>query len=630
MLQNDAKGIFLRFNVVKQSFGLLLVHVCIEMMRFIVYFLCLATTVRNGKASNGKVEKSLHKDLTFSWESIDTENARITLTLTSSGKRFVGFGMVNPGHTSGNYMVNKVPSYAAFASDAVEIFKLTKMSWKPGVPAVVQNLTEATVTRSGSITTVVVQGSHLGPLALQPADQPVVRLIWSFGEYNKKHSTTTRGTFELNWKTLAVDNSLETRNHLFRTLHGSFMTTIWAGSTLIGGIIARYWRHNPNWVVYHMYLQSVATVLTMPLTILSYVTKPESHYNTVHGQGGLIFGLLATVQGSVGTFVHASHQHRMGFVANPVLATRLRRFHRALGKALLVYATAQIALGIDSMCACVLESEVGISFVVYSVILWASVLIMEYRHMIVKGGHKKQRKSARGEHDLFHVPTYLGKNDLMQENVIYAKLVAIADVALLRLGVAPRTALQEYKAGIEDEKCTAKQMKCLACVHARAHRSLRNEVLADFVLYLAKQSEAAGKHTLAKAINEAEKALNDMHFSEILENESLYQKAMAFGNWVGYFLPPSKLDNAQWVLGRNTTVSKSNSDAIEKTVTQIVGNRRKTFMQIEQISFMNTIEREDGGEEGGATTWKTRKEGGGKGTTKKKAKTTASIAMTRI
>ena len=32
----------------------------------------------------------------------------------------------------------------------------------------------------------------------------------------------------------------------------------------------------------------------------------------------------------------------------------------------------------------------------------------------------------------------------MQENVIYAKLVAIADVALLRLGVAPRTALQEY------------------------------------------------------------------------------------------------------------------------------------------------------------------------------------------
>ena len=41
-----------------------------------------------------------------------------------------------------------------------------------------------------------------------------------------------------------------------------------------------------------------------PLTILSYITKYESHYNTTHGQCGLVFSLLATMQGTLGSFVH--------------------------------------------------------------------------------------------------------------------------------------------------------------------------------------------------------------------------------------------------------------------------------------------------------------------------------------
>ena len=75
-------------------------------------------------------------------------------------------------------------------------------------------------------------------------------------------------------------------------------------------------------------------ICTLPLTILTYVTKVERHFNTVHGQWDH-FAVLATLQGTMGTFVHSSYQHRLGYIGNPMVMWRLRRLHRALGRGLL-------------------------------------------------------------------------------------------------------------------------------------------------------------------------------------------------------------------------------------------------------------------------------------------------------
>ena len=79
----------------------------------------------------------------------------------------------------------------------------------------------------------------------------------------------------------------------------------------------------------------------------------------------------------MGSFVHASYQHRMGFLGNPMLMWRLRRLHRGLGRGLLLFSSAQILLGIDTTGYNLLNAEYGIGFLIYVAIAWASVIVLE-------------------------------------------------------------------------------------------------------------------------------------------------------------------------------------------------------------------------------------------------------------
>jgi hypothetical protein len=267
-------------------------------------------------------------------------------------------------------------------------------------------------------------------------------------------------------------------NRLYRTLHGSLMTTVWALLTFVGGIVARYFRGWKHWIKYHVMLQLVATFLTWPLIILPYVTKVDRHFTTVHGQCGFVFAVLASFQGTLGSFTHGASQHRLGYIGNPVVMWRLRKLHRALGKALLMFSTAQIILGIDEHTGLrVLSNGFGIGFLIYAVIAWASVLFLEYQrnyhgNLPKENSHGRQRYTSQLQ--------YLGREDLKRENHVYIQLVSICDEVFHHLPIHSNEAMLMFfkKTG---QKLNAIKLKLLPCQYVRNHRSLRNEVLFEFI-----------------------------------------------------------------------------------------------------------------------------------------------------
>eukprot|EP00943_MAST-04B_sp_MAST-4B-sp1_P002130 g2130.t1 len=438
------------------------------------------------------VPYEINKYLTFTWTVNDVastsninKNVKITLEFNNYREAGVGddlylaIGIASPlnvGEGTNKMISKKYPSYAVKGySDQVRIVKLVTMTYPPGRKISNHSEIKTSFTRNKEQAKITLEGYKLGDNLFRPLSQDYVTMIWSYGERGKKH--IKRGFFDFNFKALKGEDKLDL-NLLFRSLHGGSMATIWALTTLIGGAFARYGRSNKNWIKYHMVFQLIATFLTLPLTILSYITKYESHYNTTHGQCGLVFSLLATLQGTLGSFVHGAFQHRGGFIGNPILMWKLRKFHRALGKALLVFATCQIILGIDTLCSCVLNSSYGIGFIIYSIIAWLSVLVLEYRHQV---GITEQIK-AHGKHDYSTHLQYLGKEDLRRDNWIYLHLVAACDEALHEINFTSRIALMKFMK--KTDPTAAVQMKYLVCKHWRGHRSLRNDVLLDFLKFI--------------------------------------------------------------------------------------------------------------------------------------------------
>ena len=492
----------------------------------------------------GETEVVLVPDkLSMKWKNLDGGGVEVVLTLATAEIFWLAFGLVDPNNNNNKMVDQTHPSYVAFATDTVEALKLTRMKWKPGVPlSSGVTLSSSSISRAGGLTTLTLKGSTLGPLPFQPSDSETVTYLWAWGPYSKS-VMTKRGFGALNIHTLK-NNEGDDTVLLYRTLHGAFMTTIWAGSTLLGGIIARYYRHRQDWIKYHMMLQGVATILTMPLTIMSTVTKTSASYGTVHGQGGLIFGLLATFQGTVGTLVHGAHQHRLGFIGKPILMWKFRKFHRALGKALLVYATAQIALGIDALSGdgSTLNSGVGIAFITYSIMAWAGVLVYEYQFQRGGGhaGKRRRRGSIRGQHKVEKEPTYMGKADLRNGNIVYCKLVGIGDVALRYLNLDSRETLYKYveKHG---SYLDAIEMKYNCLKYSRGHRSLRNEVLVKFIVFLAEEmAEELGALPLSECIKDWLAQIDHVSQEEIKNHE-----IWAAENWIGYFVPSMKTVSAR-------------------------------------------------------------------------------------
>jgi hypothetical protein len=64
-------------------------------------------------------------------------------------------------------------------------------------------------------------------------------------------------------------------------------------------------------------MQTVASLLTLPISIMSYVTKQSSHYSSFHGQFGMLLVVLSLVQGYLGSIVHYHSSHVFGIHMSP-------------------------------------------------------------------------------------------------------------------------------------------------------------------------------------------------------------------------------------------------------------------------------------------------------------------------
>ena len=166
------------------------------------------------------------------------------------------------------------------------------------------------------------------------------------------HTPARRGVLlNINLHTFGTDGGTFNARAPFYELHGGFLAFIWSVTTLLGGVIARYCRSWAGWIDAHQFLQTVATVLSFPLTLLSYAAKDGtgSHYISFHGIFGLVFSLTATAQGMLGSYAHAAFAHECGLVTKrPKVMAKCRQVHRTVGKCMLVVASMQILLGLYS------------------------------------------------------------------------------------------------------------------------------------------------------------------------------------------------------------------------------------------------------------------------------------------
>ena len=70
--------------------------------------------------------------------------------------------------------------------------------------------------------------------------------------------------------------------------------------------------------------QTLASVITLPVSMMSYISKQTSHYTSFHGQFGMLLVVLSLLQGYLGTIVHYHHSHIFGVHLTPTLEYGLR------------------------------------------------------------------------------------------------------------------------------------------------------------------------------------------------------------------------------------------------------------------------------------------------------------------
>ncbi len=230
----------------------------------------------------------------------------------------------------------------------------------------------------------------------------------SAGDTSLKYHSSRRGNViavDLGKVPTGFDASQEPEIPYFE-MHGGLLATIWSVTTLIGGVIARYFRYKSWWIDAHEFLQTVATVLSLPLTILSWLGKggtdsSSQHYSSVHGMFGIVFASAASVQGTLGSITHMTFAHTNGcFCTRYKLMARARFVHRSLGKTLLLVATAQIILGLQHFePPDLISGKLGmltIIFIAYASVVWIGVFSLEVRHQrALCSRHREQDSSNR-------------------------------------------------------------------------------------------------------------------------------------------------------------------------------------------------------------------------------------------
>uniref|UniRef100_A0A7S2RUD2 DOMON domain-containing protein n=1 Tax=Mucochytrium quahogii TaxID=96639 RepID=A0A7S2RUD2_9STRA len=90
-----------------------------------------------------------------------------------------------------------------------------------------------------------------------------------------------------------------------KVVHGVLMYTIWGINIAVGAIIARYQRHTEWWLGAHRMLQTVSTIITLPVYFLTrlFVERP---YASTHAIIGYVIIYSAWLQTASGMFVYFS------------------------------------------------------------------------------------------------------------------------------------------------------------------------------------------------------------------------------------------------------------------------------------------------------------------------------------
>ena len=161
------------------------------------------------------------------------------------------------------------------------------------------NEAKASVTKVGEKTTMkfdIVDGK-LGVYSLPGPKGTKHTIIWAYGVVGGRrldghtsgisYHTSSRRKFKtgvefLDTKTTTIQVGKDGADDEefvmpYYEMHGGSLATIWSLTTLLGGCIARYGRSYSWWIDAHQFLQTVATVLSLPLTVLSYLVRSFSN-----------------------------------------------------------------------------------------------------------------------------------------------------------------------------------------------------------------------------------------------------------------------------------------------------------------------------------------------------------------
>jgi len=145
--------------------------------------------------------------------------------------------------------------------------------------------------------------------------------------------------------------------HWARQMHGYSLITTWAVVTMMGVLVARYARHAPRWLTWHMHCQLLSTALGVPQIGIAFMVQTKSgdprHFDHTHGKLGLTIGILSSAQPVLATAMRGKLE--IGWWTLLRWAVPLRTYqlcavmHREIGWLLVTMAMAQIPLGMAKL-----------------------------------------------------------------------------------------------------------------------------------------------------------------------------------------------------------------------------------------------------------------------------------------
>eukprot|EP00946_MAST-07B_sp_MAST-7B-sp1_P002115 g2115.t1 len=458
----------------------------------------------------------------------DSSIPELRLNIPSALASFVALG-VSPGDTAGSKAFTNFMTGPPHSEAVVGLGSEVGLIVLDGMPPsrvdfstgnVSLDVALGTTNHNASLTRTTVSGTTLQFRASRVGTWPLpinssVNIIYAYGNDEDDasgtgnkisyHSRARRGILkDLN---LSQGTSSTGTPIPYYELHGGFLSFIWSVTTLLGGVFARYFRSWPGWVDAHQFLQTIASVLSFPLTILSYVSKDgkESHYNSIHGVIGLIFSVSASAQGFIGTYVHMTFVHEYACVSQKHrLMAHMRCLHRALGKILLAVAVLQISLGLGQYDAEIWsraargDFNLAAAFLLYTSLAWASIAVLEYRHRRFYQRGRTCFGFCGGRGHLMHTKNfhpitgagYCSEADLRANTNLYVNAVNIIDQIMEIENVSdPWACIQAWvqQGGQADVGSAAKFFGLpMRLVYFYGHRSMKTGEILDYSRFLEK------------------------------------------------------------------------------------------------------------------------------------------------